>query len=288
MLRYRGQSLLEYALLGVLVLALAIGTLAQLGGGLNVVFSHMLGSSPSQAQDGAVSAAGFDKTSSEPVALSFTSTPVSPLLIPDVITQPQSIQQLTMMVQTTGANGATQTLADSLLHTAGELLAQGEIDESNYSKIVALANQGHRLAEIESAINGAAKQAGNNGGAGFISSQVQLDGKFYSGPDVVRLISNASPDVQNFNNLRNEVLQSITLKDPGQQALISQLSTDILNIANAVATSGDYISQDGGGINSYDSYVEDFPGLMGTYANQTTLKSNTICSQSTSSACQKN
>jgi hypothetical protein len=284
----KGQSLLEFGLIAAGVLVLAIPAMMVLGRNLNSLWMGMLSIPPPSAAP-VVAKVPFEPPSPTPTPSgggSGSTSPPSPSAssnLPAVL----NAATITQMVQTAGVNGATDELANSLVNQAEKLLAEGQIDEAAYNNIIALANQGHRLADIESAIMSAAKAAGNGGGSGYDRSSAQFDGKTYSGPQLSALIGTSSTDVKSFQQLLNSVLATNTL-DAATRESITQLSASILTIANASATSSEWMDMDGGGINVYDSFVDDLPSLIKDYSGQTNQNSNDICStQSNTAACTK-
>jgi len=285
MQRSDGQSLTEYGIAAALIAIVAISGLTRLGGNLGKLFNGML-PGPGQ-QTAAVTANQLPAAGSTFVPSSSANASSSPTASAAILlSAPLTTKALSASVQTAGVNGTTSMLSDSLLLKANQLKADGKIDENTYNDIVALANQGHKLAQIETAIDSAAKSAGSNGGLGFDKTSVVLNGKTYSGPDIVAQISGTSPDILAFQQLQSQVLNSSAITDPAAKSLISQLSGNILNVASAAATSGDWIDQDGGGINTHDSYLDDLPELVSDYARQTKGNANGICStQNQSSAC---
>lgn len=276
MKRKQGVSLTEYALLAGTVSLMALPALLGLG---QEVSKSVLSIVPAQKKAAVpaivmpVSAPVTSPIAIEPSpgAFPIAAQPGAPLVL--------SATALTNTVQTAGVNGTTTLLANSLIAVSNTLLNEGSIDESTYNTIAALANQGHVLAKIEAAVETAAKAAGNSGGSGFDRSKAILDGKSYSGPDLVTMLNSTSPEVKAFQALQSKVLNDASISNPALKSVLSQLSDNILNIANASATSGDWISGDGGGINSYESFTNDLPEMIKDYSRQTTMNSNEICSK---------
>jgi hypothetical protein len=85
---------------------------------------------------------------------------------------------MAQMVDTSGANGTTELLASQLEQMAKQLLDTGKIDQAQYGSMVELANQGHRIAEIERQVELAAASTATK--ADFLKQKVSVDGKSYS------------------------------------------------------------------------------------------------------------
>lgn len=288
MRKSRGVSLTEYALIFSLVSMVSLPVLLKLGHELSGSFHSMLSTSEETGNASAmgpvnIQTASIPSLETFPASTAHNNIPalqdMPPLLSPS---------DLTSSVQTAGVNGTTTLLADSLLTLSSELLEEGAIDKKMYNAIVALANQGHTLAQIEASIEIAAKAAGNGGGSAFDRTKAEWNGKTYSGPELVAMLNGTGPDIKEFQNLRNKVLNDKSITDPAVKSALAQLSANILNIADAAATSGDWISYDGGGINSYESFTEDLPDMITDYAKKTKGNSNNICSmQDNTAACTK-
>ncbi|MCE3236663.1 MAG: hypothetical protein K0Q50_2854 [Vampirovibrio sp.] len=283
MKRNKGVSLTEYGLIASTVAIVAVPALFRLGQELsNFTLSMIPEHRKAPVPVAMVPAKPFvpnPQVITPPPATHPVSTlPEAPLIL--------STSTLTSTVQTAGVNGTTELLANSLVTLANKLMEEGSIDGSAYNSIVDLANQGHALAQIEAAVETAAKAAGNGGGSAFDRTKATLNGKSYSGPDLVIMLNSDSPDIKVFRDLQSKVLNDASIQDPALKSVLSQLSNNILNLADASATSGDWISGDGGGINSYESFTSDIPDMIADYARKTTTNSNGICStQSNTAAC---
>ena len=59
------------------------------------------------------------------------------------------------LLQTTGANGVTEMLANTMQQAADQLLAKGKITQSQHGLFTQLSNQGHAMAAIEQQIEAA-------------------------------------------------------------------------------------------------------------------------------------
>lgn len=285
MTKTRGVSLTEYGFIACIVMLAALPGLFKLSQELTESFSLMLATQSQPPFPGEIN--------SQHSALGNTQAMQAPLPSPSLdglSGEPLSLStsDLVGKVQTLGVNGTTTLLANSLSAISSQLKEEGTIDENTYNAIVALANQGHTLARIEASVESAAKAAGDGGGSAFDRAKSELDGKLYSGPELVAMLNNNSSNIQVFRELQNKVLNDVSLTNPAIKPLISNLSNNILNIAEAASTSGDWISRDGGGVNSYKSFKDDFPELLADYSAQTTVNSNEICgTQTANTSCRR-
>jgi hypothetical protein len=146
-------------------------------------------------------------------------------------------------VNTIGANGTTDYLANTLARLAEELKRSGESDETGYNDLLKLANQGHRIAQIEKLVEEAAAAAKT--GKEFLNKTVYLDGKAMIVDDLEDMIgfrtTRTDPthvsdplsypfpkgETQKFINLYNSYLKSNPDMDPAIRALIGDLSKQI-------------------------------------------------------------
>lgn len=284
-----GQSLSEYVLIAASALVLAIPALLTLGNNLNSIWMGML---PMDKATSGSASASAGLSSGMPSNVQFSHLPVKIPAASGINAASSlpaagsaSTDALIKTVETLGVNGATEQLSNTLIDMANQLLAEGQIEQSSYNEIIALANQGHRLADIESAIVSAAKSAGNKGGAGFDNAMVELDGQSYRGEALSAMISTSGADVTRFQQLMDKVVHASTI-DPATRTTISQLSTGILNLANASAESSDWMQLDGSQIDAYWSFTDDLPDLIGDYAKDTKKNANGICNaQGNKKAC---
>lgn len=277
MKKRNGISLTEYGLIAGIITIVALPALLSLGQNVSKATESIL----TTRNQPSVSAAKLQAGKPSPAASQTTSILQG---VPAVL----STSDLTRTVQTVGVNGTTVLLADSLTTLSNQLLQAGSIDETTYNAIVALANQGHTLAKIEASVESAAKAAGSGGGSAFYSTSVALNGKQYSGPELVSMLNRTSPDIKAFQELQSTVLNSTSITDPALKSVLTQLSNNILNLADASAESGDWIGGDGDGIDSYESFIDDIPDMLADYASKTTVNSNEICAtQSKRTACTK-
>jgi Flp pilus assembly pilin Flp len=290
-----GVSMAEYGLIGASVLVVAVSALILLGKTLTA------------------SLGTFGNSLSRPTASppTLSSAPVKPSVPPQAPIASQSNfpgkqlqislnsgqnlnisgypDNLEKSVQTAGANGTTNQLADTIAVIAHSLLTSNEITETEYNQLIQLANQGHELGKLESLIEQASQQA--NGGREFQSATVQMDGKTYTASDIldqygwtsdynsidINSIQTARPATRSFIELRNQVLQSgAMISNPSLKSLVENLSNNILHIAKASSLSADWAMGDGRGVDSYQSYTSDIPSLLSAGTHQNSMNICTL------------
>ncbi len=148
-------------------------------------------------------------------------------------------------IETTGANGTTLSLYSSLMNIAQELESAGEVDATQANLLRDLANQGHRLAEIEGLIETAAQQASSV--FDYNSVDIPFDGQTYKTFELEALLgwsangsatpeniasnslnaTGASPETATFIALYESVLASGALDDPAVMDIVTGLSGEI-------------------------------------------------------------
>jgi Flp pilus assembly pilin Flp len=251
MRRQTGQSVSEYSLAAGLVVVLSITAMSFLGGQVSNVFTSMFSSGSSQ-----VTATGNTNTNSNPGNNSAGNS------FPMTITMSNG-QQLTVnmpanlkdTVATSGVNGTTSALLADFKSVTEQMHISGDITEEQYSSLIALANQGYRIAEIEGLIEKTANTSAN--GYTFINTSVQFDGQAMTIWELHTLIGSAPAvpgdyttplttasesnlETANFIKLYNDALSSGALSNPEMQAYVNLLATEIAYLSEvteaAVAT----------------------------------------------------
>lgn len=159
-------------------------------------------------------------------------------------------QDLKTKLQTTGANGSTNVLANQIEKAAALMLANGTIDEAQYDILMKLANQGHKMAEIQGLISDAMSYT-NGDVAAFNSMKFTLDGQNYTANELAKMIGFDGPSpvdfasadilgsplggttgsaVSGFLDLYNQAVASGALSDPALKATVDSASTQIASL----------------------------------------------------------
>lgn len=277
----RGQALAEYGLAGGCVLVVSIVALNQIGSFLNTSFSGLM-SNKAGAYKVAGAATGSESTTSAETNI-IVKPSITPQSILDTNSTPMSPTTLINSVVTTGANGTTNILADRLGTEASLLLAEGKIDQNQYNTLFALANQGHKLAQIEGLIQQLTQSSTNS--TQLNSQTVLLDGKSVTVADLNALIgykdnywgitanplnSNipTGPELHSFISLYQSALSNGSLSDPATRQVVAQLSEDIATINEGVTEGLDTIYRNGASPSQISANIAD---------RVTDMKSSQIC-----------
>jgi hypothetical protein len=233
-----GNTLTEYAILGILLLVVSFGALQVLGSNFNAAMAMI--KSEASTKSGTATAAW--------VAHNAAATGKTPTLT----AEEQAILQesLTSKLQTTGANGATEVLAKQLAAAAEQLLKDGKIDKSQYDLLMKLSNEGHKMAQMQGMIADAMKFA-NGDVAAFSNMKFTIDGQSYTAPELAEMIGFNGPspatfgptdilstpsggttgtEVGNFLDLYNQALASGALADPLAKTTVDSASTQIASL----------------------------------------------------------
>jgi Flp pilus assembly pilin Flp len=265
----KGQALSEYALIGLLIGVIGIAGLAALGNAVRGAFQGMLISEPPQTK--------IVTTASKPPPSAPEVLPAPPPAIPPPlpasvsgvsittstgtkIALPNYPDSVSKVVSISGANGATDLMADTLTTIAKQLAATGEIDAAQYNTLIALANQGHKLGSLEKSLEDAAAQATSS--AEYAKMKISFDGKTYS-PKVLSDDQGFATNSQDASKVKNpldtrsalgetaaflklydKVQNNGSLSDPAIRQIVTSLSSQIAYLSEA-AVSNTYKAANG-------------------------------------------
>lgn len=236
-----GQSISEYGLIGGILVLITLPVLVLLGSNLNGSFQAMVPQPSQTAKVTATGNSGFG-TGEITVPVNSSGVPLTGLYY--------STQALAKEVQTAGANGATQVLASQLEQLAKQNLEAQKITQEQYGQIIALANQGHRLASLSAILENAAANAVSSDD--FMNDSITVDGQEASMADLIYLLGFhqaysdgllqdpmqsahlANPEMKVFIDLYQKVASSGTLADPAVAQEIQRLSIQIATINDAL------------------------------------------------------
>lgn len=233
-----GNTLTEYALIGILLVVVSFGALQVLGSNFNAAVAMIKSEASTKSS---IATAAW-------VAHNAAATGKTPTLT----AEEQAILQesLTSKLQTTGANGATEILAKQLAAAAEQLLKDGKIDKSQYDLLIKLSNEGHKMAQMQGMIADAMKFA-HGDVAALNNMKFTLDGKSYTAPELAAMIGFNGPspasfgptdilstpsggttgsEVGNFLDIYNQALASGALADPLAKSTVDSASTQIASL----------------------------------------------------------
>jgi Flp pilus assembly pilin Flp len=253
--RHPGQSLSEYSLLGGIVVLLAIGGIVSLGQSVDGIFENMFASSVSTAGAGGmqVTATNGAPSSAPSPSSSSASSPAGTQGLTITLSSGQQISlndypsKLKTSLQTNGANGTTAMLLANLDSVIQQLQAEGQVTDAQANLLIALSNQGHKIAEVEKLIEDALANA-NGDASKFLNTPITYNGKTYPGPKMLGQeigfgimwnTDGAYQDgvmAQQFRALYDQAVAQGALNDPVAQSIVNILTNQIANTADGVET----------------------------------------------------
>jgi len=234
----RGNTITEYALIGILVVVVCIVALQTLGSGLNSAMAMVRQNMKNHQLQASAALMAQKSAASGLAGQSGQLTAAQQALLQESLAQ---------KLQTTGANGATEILADQLAATAALLLAQGQITQSQYDILMQLANQGHKMAQIESLVAQAVQMA-NGDPTAYANMTFTIDGQTYTANQLTDMLgykgptpyyftgnstldpavaSSADPELATFLSLYNQALSSGALSNPLALSTVSSAASQI-------------------------------------------------------------
>lgn len=264
--RITGQGLSEYTLIGSLITLSAIVGIGLTGNNLSTVFKGLkndlrdqvehTASIRSQLASADIKAGNSPSLPQDPnTPLPTSSTAVNSGLSLTMkngatLDLPNYPSDIAKSVYTLGANGTTNILADSIKTIADTQLANGAITQSQYNTLIALANKGHYIANIEETFQTVAASVGD--GSAYFDTVVTVNGQRTNIADLSTelgfrnylsydgslpsdpLKEPAYGDAQDFINLYQSVVKSGALNDPAVKAIVTDAAKQIALITGAV------------------------------------------------------
>jgi len=300
--RYSGNAIVEYVMPGALVLVGSISLIAAIGAGLNGQFGTIKKDmsskiSAAQAQE---NLHNMQKNAFEAAASAATKTGGTSGngAAPSANMAGLKPDDIAKIIQTAGANGATETLADALTKYAEQLKASGNLTPDQANILAKLANEGHNLAGAEKALQDAV-----SGGQGTVN----YNGKSYSVSDFSAQFgmtngisgvsgmssANANPQMAPFLSLYEQAKSSGAMNDSAVSNQVSYLSQQITALSELAKTN---IAQ---GVSQTDqSYAYTTANAGGSYgmgltaapdgtsiSGQTHSDSSGICAAGSGAGC---
>jgi len=249
--RASGNTIVEYALCGLLIVCVCIATFNVLGQNLNSIFLRMKNAKNAYGVHSLALGKGFiNKTGGTGSIMVGLSAQNAGLLQ----------QPLAQRLMTTGANGSTEQLAQYLSALVQQKLADGTITQDQANLLLQLANKAHEMASIESMIQTALTNANGSYDA-FVAQKFTVNGVTYAADQLTSLLSinqimtgassmsdvtslmnsssniPADSSVAAFINLFNSAQASGALNDPTISALVNQASTQVTFISDDLTRS---------------------------------------------------
>jgi len=238
-----GNTLTEYTIIAVLVFIATAATWTQIANGFtnkmtttDSDFKSRISAAQKQAAVDAAAAAAAAAAASVPVipktpgAAAGSSATVGPV----------SIAGISNIIQTAGANGATDSLASTMEAIAAKLLAEGKITQDQANLIQQLAQAGHDMADAEAALKSAVDSGASTvtyGGKTMSVTEFKEQFGFDNSLGNVAGSSNmatasAMAQLQPFMNLYDQVAASGALNDPAIASVITSVSQQIASLSD--------------------------------------------------------
>ncbi len=253
-----GQSLSEYILAGALVAMVGLSALVTLGNTVSVALPDLLDrifgkpSPMSSVEASSGNGASVSGSSSLPGAeVAATSTGSGHHAVKtyqSVSITLSSGQTITLdnfpvdvksIVDTSGANGVTRIYAAQIQSLAQALKTNGTISADQASVLEKLANQGHRIARAENAIEEAATRFTDSDT--FKAGTVEFDGQTVGIKDLADSVSHGDL-VNDFMTLYTEAKSSGALDEDDVKRVVRAMYQDIKTIADIFETNVDMVA----------------------------------------------
>ena len=293
-----GNAIVEYVMPVAMILVLSIGAITAIGAALNGDFDSLKGNMQAkvsnasqqdqmhQLQKNAFQAAQASSTKAGGSggaaggSSAFSTAGLSP-------------SDIAKVIQTAGANGATETLAQALDKYIAKLKADGTLTPDQLNTLTQLANAGHDMANAEKALQDAVSSG---------QSTVTYNGKSYSVADFGNqfgmsngnsgvagmLAANANPQTAPFLNLYAQAQANGSLSDPAvkdQVGYLSQQITVLSQLAEGNIAQGQSTTNQSYGyttVNSSGAYMGITPSTgTSTISGATHGDSSGICGAGT-------
>jgi hypothetical protein len=240
-----GHTLTEYTIIAVFVLIATAATWTQIANGFTSKtgqarddFKSRIASAQKQAAADAAAAAAA--AAAAKAAAAIPPGPGAGGGAGSAVVGPVSVTGISNIIQTAGANGATDSLASSMEALAQQLLAAGKITPSQANLIQQLAQAGHDMAGAEAALQGAVKSGSgtvNYNGQSYAVADFQAQFGFDNGVGNVAgssamNSSAAMAQLQPFMSLYDQVQASGVLSDPTTAAVVTGISQQIASLSD--------------------------------------------------------
>lgn len=248
----RGAGLAEYVLIGTLCLLVSMGLIFAVGKNLTYALRGLradMGKSASSAEVAQAVSYSQATAASANILQSQGSKSgngkgnglgykLDNGMVIDMTGYPIDLKQ---SLQTSGANGTSKLLADTLQNVALQLAAKGQISQAQANALLALANKGHTMADIEQVIENAV-------GGNQLNQPVSYGGKTFDDMEVlsdqvgvVGSVDNNSeklgPALAQFYDAYDQAKSSGALNDPAVDQLIGSLVNQISHIGYGIEDS---------------------------------------------------
>lgn len=267
-----GNTLLEYAVIGMLILVVSIGGIRLLGGNITSWMDSLKQNMDDTTKKSVSTQDVQQQQAAQMVAAQKAANAISSSnqAPPSLALTAASIPAPSKPIAVVGANGTTDSYANAILQSARDSLAKGSISQSEYNLIVQLANKGHDIATIQGLMQSAYTQSQGNAAA-YAGTNLTFNGKSYTPAQLNDILTN---NISDFSSLRKDasVLTGV-LYD-------SQLLSTINDYGGKIINSGYAAQQQNQTAASFIQYQNEG---IGVNAGDTHQQSATICTSGNNS-----
>jgi len=258
-----GQGLVEYSMIGLLVLIVAMPAISLFGGDflevLRGIFSNMNQNVTAQATP--LTTAQIAQTGDQKAdALGGAQSAKVQITLKDgtVIQLSQYPQDLKKYVEVSGTNGTTAILLAQLDSLISQIKKTKTLNQTQVGSLQKLSTQGYRIAAVEKTIENAFKNAKSVNE--LSNTMITFDGQQYTitdfswligwhgavgyqstPPDITNALDNSStatgPELSRFLDLYFEAEANGSLNDPALKTVVSELSSQIAFLSEVMEDS---------------------------------------------------
>jgi len=253
-----GTTSTEFGLVCCLIAGISLLSLTMLGHSISDLLGQASGSSSPKSMPADLLAPKYSATNAGGKPFPYTTSQGTTINV-----NPTLENNLGRVVLTTGVNGATNILADTLKSIADQLKASGEINSTQYNALIGLANSGHNLASVEATFEGIVASSPNASamstsmGQNPSLSETDASGNptgwyvlgFHHGgePNPLTIAnpmdaSQALPATKEFLDAYQTVSDSGALSDPKVKSIIDSLASDISYMSQLVGAGTGQVS----------------------------------------------
>jgi|GEM_PF-2980496 len=175
----QGNTIIEYTLIGSLIVLVCIGGFQLIGGNFN---SYMVGLKDDMLSHNKATA-NTKAAQQQQIANAQAQVQQQTQAMANGSQQLNSASGTAASSgatpQTVGANGNTNSYASDIMSNANQALASGSLTQDEYDLVVKLANKGHDIAMIQGLLEGAYKQSSGNSAA-YANTNLTFNGQSYT------------------------------------------------------------------------------------------------------------
>jgi Flp pilus assembly pilin Flp len=202
----QGNTLLEYGVVGMLVVATVVGVLMGVGGNLNAWFAGLkqdmrqtANAAENQARVVEQGRLAATVVESARQAAQNTASNSANLVLESVSDQAP---------QTVGARG-TEALSQEIRQLANKYLATGNLSPADHDLVTQVANKGHEIAVLQGLLEGARRDSGGSAQT-YNNYRFNFNGQQYS-PDALMGVLGST--ITEFQGLKSQAQASLNVKN---------------------------------------------------------------------------